>query len=62
MSPVLRAFPSEFASVQVSFDKLSGKSECLESPSKRNNIIIDEVPEERRESWQVAESKVITAG
>lgn len=53
----LKSISSEFASVQASFDKLSGKSEYLESQSKRNNII-DEVPEERSETWQVTESKV----
>lgn len=54
----LKSISSEFASVQASFDKLSGKSEYLESQSKRNNIIIDGISEERSESWQDTESKV----
>ena len=40
------------------FGQLSGRSEHLESQSKRNNIIIDGVPEQRSESQQVTESKV----
>lgn len=43
----LKSISSEFASVQESFDKLSGKQEFLESQAKKNNIIIDGIPEER---------------
>lgn len=54
----LKSISNEFASVQASFDKLSGKTEYLESQWKKNNIIIDGVPEERSESSKVTEAKV----
>lgn len=37
---------------------LDGKVDYLEAQSKRNNLIIDGIPESKRESWQDTENKV----
>lgn len=37
---------------------LDGKVDYLEAQSKRNNLIIDGIPETKRESWQDTENKV----
>jgi hypothetical protein len=37
---------------------LDGKTDYLEGQSKRNNIIIDGIPESQRESWEETENKV----
>lgn len=47
----------EFAIFQTSIDKFSTKSEYLENQSRRNNILIDGIPDEKNESWQDTESK-----
>lgn len=37
---------------------MNGKADYLEGQSKRNNIIIDSIPEPPRESWEESEDKV----
>lgn len=37
---------------------LDGKADYLEGQSKRNNVIIDGIPESQRESWEETEDKV----
>ena len=46
-----------FCILQPSMDKITNKSEYLECQSRRNNILIDGVPEERSETRHATEAK-----
>lgn len=44
--------------VWLSAPSLDGKTDYIEGQSKRNNIIINSIPESQHESWEKTEDKV----
>lgn len=48
----------DFSSVQENYDNLANKADHLENQSRRNNIIVDHIPESVTEKWAETEEKL----
>lgn len=54
----LKKLEMEILKSKEELDKMATKLDFIENQSQRNNLIVDGIPEERGESWDVSEKKI----